>query len=65
MKPYIRKIHTLQALFACSDFLNKKGYTSINNPDVRRNNPPFYMLIDPELALYSLCTAEKAKEYEK
>jgi hypothetical protein len=55
----------LQALFACSDFLNKKGYTSINNPDVRRNNPPFYMLIDPELALYSMCTAEKAKEYEK
>ena len=65
MKPYISKIYTLQALFAYSDFLNKKGYTQINNPDVRRNNPPFYMLIDHELSLYSLCTAEKAKEYEK
>jgi len=65
MKPYIRKIYTIQGLTSLADALKKQGFMPLVNPNISKVEFPMYMLIDPELALYSMCTAEKAKEYEK
>jgi hypothetical protein len=65
MKPYIRKIGDLEELNSLVTSLKRQGFTPVVNPDIRKQDYPLYVLIDPEFALYSLCTAEKAKEYEK
>ena len=65
MKPYIRKITDLEVLNSLVSTLKRQGFTPVVNPDIRKQDYPLFLLVDPELALYSLCTAEKAKEYEK
>jgi hypothetical protein len=65
MKPYVRKISTIQGKYDLLSKLKTEGFTELKNPNINPYERPLYFLIDPELALYSMCTAEKAKEYEK